>query len=78
MRGWTNRGYYFRMYETLCLTPVDEALWHKCRAPIIPRRTIDGRWAMEPGQTWRRKRPDGKWEYRQDNETVDEWLDRLF
>jgi hypothetical protein len=73
-----NRAYIVRVYETIYSTRMDETEWHKCPTPIIPRRTIDGRWAIEPGQTWRRKRPDGKWEYRQDAETVDEWLDRLF
>jgi hypothetical protein len=66
------------MHGTLSLTRKDEPLWHKCVTPLIPRRTINGKWAIEPGQTWRRKLPDGKWEYRQDDETVDEWLDRLF
>jgi len=52
----------------------DETLWHKCgRFP--PRKTIDGRWSLLPGQIWRRKR-DGKWEYQQDPETDDEILDR--
>jgi hypothetical protein len=66
------------MHQTPYHTHIDECLWHKCAAPIIPRRTINGKWAIEPGQTWRRKRPDGKWEYRQDEETVEEWIDRRF
>lgn len=52
----------------------DETLWHKCSG-FPPRKTIDGKWSLFPGQLWRRKR-NGKWEYKQDQETYDEWFDR--
>ena len=49
-----------------------ETLWHKCRSPFFMRRTVDGGWTSGHGQTWRRW--NGKrWEYRQDEETKEEW-----
>jgi hypothetical protein len=45
---------------------------------LIPRRTVDGRWTSLFGQTWRRRRQDGCWEYQQDKETIDEALDRMW
>lgn len=52
-----------------------ETIWHKCRSPFFPRRTVDGGWTIEHlGQLWRRKRPDGKWEYRQDDETYEDQI----
>jgi hypothetical protein len=53
---------------------MDENIWHKCRSPLFWKRTIDGGWTDIFGQTWRRRGPDGKWQYRQDEETDDEWL----
>lgn len=50
----------------------DVTVWHKCRSPLIPRRTVDGSWTSADGQTWRR-RWDGRWEYRQDPETWDDF-----
>lgn len=53
---------------------VDETEWHKCsRIPLFV--TLEGR--NPTGQRWRRKR-DGKWEYRQDEETLDDFLDRQY
>jgi hypothetical protein len=49
----------------------DESLWHKCPSPVFPRRTVDGGWTEGWAQTWRRK-IDGKWQYRQDEETFEE------
>lgn len=42
--------------------------------PLFPPvvRLVDGTWAGE-GVLWRRRRPDGQWEYRQDPETVEDW-----
>jgi hypothetical protein len=54
---------------------MDEMIWHKCRNPFLPRRTIDGGWTLGAGQVWKRK-VNGKWEYQQDEETMDEFLDR--
>lgn len=54
---------------------IADELWHRCRSPILPRRTIDGKWTSRFGQTWRRKR-DGNWEYREDNERIDDFYGR--
>jgi len=50
----------------------DQSLWHKCQAPMLPHKTIDGDWTSDVGQTWR-LRHGGKWEYRQDPETDEDW-----
>lgn len=52
----------------------DESLWHKCWL-ILPRLLINGKLSLGPGQVWRRK-VNGKWQYRQDEETDEEFLDR--
>jgi hypothetical protein len=54
---------------------MDETIWHKCRSPLFHRRTVDGGKTSHNGQTWRRWR-NGRWEYRQDEETEEELLDR--
>lgn len=56
--------------------PMNESLWHKCKEPFFPRRTVDGGWTSAFGQTWRRRREDGRWEYKQDVETLEEFEDR--
>ena len=53
------------------MNSADEALWHKCQI-IFPRRTIEGKWTDLLGQVWRRK-IDGKWQYKQDEETESEF-----
>jgi hypothetical protein len=45
--------------------------WHKCRPPFFPQRTVDGSWTCGSRQTWRRRREDGNWEYRQDDEETE-------
>jgi hypothetical protein len=50
---------------------MDKTIWHKCRNPFIPRRTVDGSWTSWSGQAWRRW-VNGKWEYQQDEETQDD------
>jgi hypothetical protein len=49
------------------------AVWHKCRTPFWAK--VSGR--NPSGQAWRRT-VNGKWEYRQDPETEEQFLDRLF
>jgi hypothetical protein len=51
-----------------------DAVWQKCSLwlPML-HRDIHGQRLSSVGQVWRRRRPDGKWEYRQDAETFDEW-----
>lgn len=39
-------------------------------------RLTDGSWSGL-GQLWRRRNAAGKWEYRQDEETVEEQMDRI-
>jgi len=49
--------------------------WQPFR-PLVPHRSIDGGWiGIDNGTAWRRWR-DGRWEFRQDAETLDEWRDR--
>lgn len=52
----------------------DETLWHKCSS-FPPHRTIGGKWTLMPGQVWRRK-VNGKWQYKQDEETAEDWAER--
>jgi hypothetical protein len=53
----------------------DELNWHKCQAPLIPRRTIDGSRTSTEGHTLRRRNADGRCEYKQDAEARDDWMD---
>jgi hypothetical protein len=46
--------------------------WQPCSL-IFPRRTIKGRWTLGEGQVYRRK-VDGKWQYKQDEEHYEDWL----
>lgn len=56
---------------------VDETVWHKrLRAPLFAR-TIGGGRIGAYGQIWRRKHC-GIWEYRQDNETTEDYDDRVW
>jgi hypothetical protein len=52
----------------------DEKIWHKCRCPIIPKRTVDGGWTTWLGQTWRR-RQGSDWEYSQDPQPYEKWAE---
>src|SRR4051794_38151111 len=54
-----------------CLHFFDETFWQECRT-MFPRRTVDGGWTTAMEQTWLRKL-EGRWQYRQDKETADEW-----
>lgn len=40
-------------------------LWHECKAPWIPKRTVTGRWTLGKKKLWRRKTELG-WEYLQE------------
>jgi len=57
-------------------SPNGQSRWQKCRTPFIPRRTVDGGWTSFMGQTWKRLQDDGKWEYRQDEETEEDFYHR--
>lgn len=54
--------------------------WQKCTAPIIPRRTAEGKlkWTSSLGTTWRKRDPENpsRWIYRQEEETYEQWLAR--
>lgn len=54
--------------------PEDPSIWHKWNMLLWPVRTIDKKWTM--GNVWRR-RHNGRWEYRERPETLEEQLDRL-
>jgi hypothetical protein len=43
--------------------------WKERRPPRLPQRTIDGDWISDSIPTWRRRREDGQWEYKQDGIT---------
>lgn len=50
--------------------------WHK-HSPLLHVRLIDGSYSSGIGQVYRRW--DGeKWEYRQERETEEEYLDRQY
>jgi hypothetical protein len=56
--------------------PDSELVWHSCETPIIPRRTVEGGWTsskLNSGKTWRRRGHGGRWEYRQDLQSEDDW-----
>lgn len=55
--------------------PDDPSLWHKWTT-IFPVRLINGKRERLVGQVWRRRGPDGRWQYKQDDETDEEWSDR--
>lgn len=55
--------------------PADDRLWHKWDDPLLPVRLVTGEWSFPFGQIWRRRGPDG-WEYKQDDETEEEWAAR--
>lgn len=54
--------------------PSDPAVWHKW-STLLPVRLMDGRRSRSVGQLWRRQTASG-WEYRQDNETEDDFASR--
>lgn len=56
---------------------VNENLWHRCRTPFWPRRTVDANWTtgLRAGQVWRRK-IDGGWEYKEAPKTADDLVTR--
>ena len=61
------------MLDWLLCGPPD-VTWRKCRTPVFPQPTIDGSWTCESRQTWRRRRKDGQWEYKQDGNAETYWF----
>jgi hypothetical protein len=56
---------------------VDESKWHRCRTPFFSKPTVDGGRTGGQGQTWRRRTAAG-WEYRQDDESPEEFEARQY
>lgn len=54
--------------------PDQPALWHDWNVMLWPVRTIDGKWTI--GNVLRR-RWNGRWEFKDRPETLDEQLDRM-
>jgi hypothetical protein len=54
--------------------------WEKCQPPILffLHDTIEGKRLWMGGATYRRRAKNGRWEYRQDEETEQDWLDRAW
>jgi len=71
--GW--RSHYRAFSGRARSQPEEEmSIWRRCY-PLIPHRTVTGTWTNPYGRIWRRKRNE-RWEYREDEETEQEWLDR--
>ncbi len=69
---------FWDLLKSVCFdaSVIDATLWHKrLRAPWFVC-TADGKF-LGNGQIWRRQR-NGKLEYKQDAETLDESLDRAW
>lgn len=54
----------------------DQTQWKKCNQPLLPVRLVNGKWSSLNGQMWRRRKPNGKLEYQQDEETLEEFYNR--
>lgn len=57
-------------------TPVDPDNWHKWKT-FFPVRMTNGELSGGMGQLWRRRRADG-WEFQQDDESYQDFLDRTW
>jgi hypothetical protein len=55
--------------------PADDTRWHKWET-FFPVRLSDGQLSCLRGQIWRRVN-NGRAEYQQDAETLEEWSDRV-
>ena len=52
-------------------------MWHEIDPPLWRSfKLADGRRSQQTGRLWRRRTAAGLWEYWQDDETHDEFLDR--
>ncbi|SMD21149.1 hypothetical protein [Rhizobium sp. RU36D] len=50
-------------------------VWHKAQFPFWPVQDAIKVFSLPPGQLWRRRLPNGKWEYSADPQTYEEWED---
>lgn len=53
--------------------PAHELVWHQCDPPLFSHRTVDGGKTVLKCPTWRRRGQGGKWEYRQEPQSFDDW-----
>lgn len=53
----------------------DPTCWHKCNA-FFPRRLVGGRFSRLVNPKLQRRWNGTAWEYRDEEETFDEWADR--
>lgn len=70
---------FFRRFRptTAASAKATDLLWQEIAPPLWRSvRLIDGRRSQQTGKLWRRRAASGAWEYRQDPETLDEFLDR--
>lgn len=52
-------------------------VWHVTTQPLWPRKTVEGYVTRSEPTLWRRRRPDGVWEFQQTPETVEAQMDRI-
>jgi hypothetical protein len=59
------------------VTSEKDAAWQQCLPPVLffLYKTIDGKRLWMAGQVWRRRGANGRWEYRQDEETEQDFID---
>jgi hypothetical protein len=70
-------GLIARVLDALDIKPLrkpNDHLWHKCRAPIPPQRTVEGGWTASSGEAWRRFTGSG-WQYSQNPTSFEDWAD---
>jgi len=69
-------GAILRCVRPKAVLPHDFA-WREIDPPLFASlMLIDGRRSQQTGRLWRRRTAAGDWEYRQDVETYDEFIDR--
>jgi hypothetical protein len=66
-----------RLFHTKPNAFQDDRYWHRCKTPFFAKPTVDGKTTGGMGQTWRRMTVNG-WEYRQDEETLDDYEARQY
>ncbi len=52
-------------------------LWHEIMPPFVPVRLAGGGWSSWSGNLWRRYNRAGYWEYKEIEETAQEFEDRI-
>jgi hypothetical protein len=67
----------FEKLRLLWARPSDFA-WHRCVLVPLSGRDIQGNRLSPVGQVWRRLGCDGRWQYRQDEATEQDYLDNAW